>query len=104
MITKLKNVICKQVAEALKLEFYFSNAVTQEFRLTGFVDANGRYQDTQFFHAFTEGGIFFLDEMDASIPEVLVILNAAIANRYFDFPGHGRVQAHENFRVIAAGC
>lgn len=98
-----KNVICKQIAEALKLEFYFSNAVTQEFRLTGFVDANGRYQDTQFFHAFTEGGIFFLDEMDASIPEVLVILNAAIANRYFDFPGHGRVQAHENFRVIAAG-
>ena len=43
-----------------------------------------------------------LDEMDASIPEVLIILNAAIANRYFDFPT-GRVEAHENFRLIAAG-
>lgn len=46
----------------------------------------GNYQETQFFKAFTEGGLFMLDEMDASIPEVLVILNAAIANRYFDFP------------------
>lgn len=98
-----KNVICKQVAQALKLDFYFTNAVTQEYKLTGFIDANGLFHDTQFFNAFTKGGLFFLDEMDASIPEVLVILNAAIANRYFDFPGHGRVEAHKDFRVIAAG-
>ena len=43
-----------------------------------------------------------LDEIDASTPEVLVILNAAIANRYFDFPT-GRVDAHEDFRIVAAG-
>lgn len=98
-----KNVICKQVAEALKLEFYFTNAVTQEYKLTGFIDANGHFHETQFYQAFTKGGLFFLDEMDASIPEVLVILNAAIANRYFDFPGQGRVEAHKDFRVIAAG-
>lgn len=97
-----KNVLCKQIAEALHLEFYFSNAVTQEYKLTGFIDANGTFHETQFFKAFTEGGLFMLDEMDASIPEVLIILNAAIANRYFDFPT-GRVQAHENFRLIAAG-
>lgn len=46
--------------------------------------------------------MFFLDEIDASIPEVLVILNAAIANGYFDFPC-GRKDAHKDFRVIAAG-
>lgn len=97
-----KNVICQQVAEATGLEFYFSNAVTQEYKLTGFIDANGTYHETQFYKAFTQGGVFMLDEMDASIPEVLIILNAAIANRYFDFPT-GRVQAHENFRLIAAG-
>jgi hypothetical protein len=97
-----KNVICKQVAEALGLEFYFTNAVTQEYKLTGFIDANGVYQETQFYKAFTNGGVFFLDEMDASIPEVLIILNAAIANKYFDFP-NGKVEAHPNFRVIAAG-
>lgn len=97
-----KNVICKQVAKSLGLDFYFTNAVTQEYKLTGFIDANGRYHNTQFYDAFTKGGLFFLDEMDASVPETLIILNAAIANRYFDFPT-GRVDAHPNFRVIAAG-
>ena len=99
-----KNVLCKQVAEALGLKFYFTNAVTQEYKLTGFTDAMGNYQPTQFYKAFTEGGLFMLDEIDASIPEVLVILNAAIANRYFDFPAPiGYVEAHPDFRVIAAG-
>lgn len=99
-----KNYLCKQVADALGLKFYFTNAVTQEYKLTGFTDAMGNYQPTQFYKAFTEGGLFMLDEMDASIPEVLVILNAAIANRYFDFPAPiGYVQANPNFRVIAAG-
>ena len=107
-----KNVLCQQVAKALNLDFYFTNAVTQEYKLTGFTDANGIFHETQFYQAFKNGGLFMLDEMDASIPEVLVILNAAIANRYFDFP-HGKdkdgnevggfTKAHENFRVIAAG-
>lgn len=99
-----KNVICKQVAETLGLQFYFSNAVTQEYKLTGFTDANGTFHESQFYKAFTKGGLFMLDEMDASIPEVLIILNAAIANRYFDFPAPiGKVEAHKDFRVIAAG-
>lgn len=99
-----KNVLCKQIAEALGLEFYFSNAVTQEYKITGFTDAMGVFQESQFYKAFTQGGLFFLDEMDASIPEVLLILNSAIANRYFDFPAPvGRVQAHPNFRVVSAG-
>lgn len=99
-----KNVLCKQIADALGLKFYFTNAVTQEYKLTGFTDAMGNFQETQFYKAFTQGGVFMLDEMDASIPEVLVILNAAIANRYFDFPAPiGYVEAHPDFRVIAAG-
>lgn len=97
-----KNVICRQVADALELPFYFTNAVTQEHKITGFIDAGGVYHETQFYKAFKDGGLFFLDELDASIPEVLIILNAAIANRYFDFP-IGKVEAHENFRLIAAG-
>lgn len=97
-----KNVICKQIAESLGLDFYFTNAVTQEYKLTGFIDAHGNYHETEFYKAFKNGGLFFLDEMDASIPETLIVLNAAIANRYFDFP-NGKIEAHENFRVIAAG-
>lgn len=99
-----KNYLCKQIAKALGLDFYFTNAVTQEYKLTGFTDAMGKYQETQFYKAFKNGGLFMLDEIDASIPEVLVILNSAIANRYFDFPAPiGYVEAHKDFRVICAG-
>lgn len=97
-----KNFTLEQVAEALDLDFYFSNSVNQEYKLTGFIDANGTYHETEFYKAFTRGGMFFLDEIDASSPECLVILNSAIANKYFDFPT-GRVKANENFRVVCAG-
>ena len=97
-----KNYLCSQVAEALGLDFHYANSVTDEFKITGFIDAYGNYQETEFYRAFTQGGIFFLDEIDASAPEVLVCLNAAIENRYFAFPV-GVEHAHENFRVVAAG-
>ena len=97
-----KNHTLEQVAKVLGLEFYFTNSVQQEYKLTGFIDAGGKFHETEFYKAFTNGGLFFLDEMDASIPEVLVLLNAAIANGYFEFP-NGKVTAHEDFRVVAAG-
>lgn len=98
-----KNVLCKQIADEMGLTFYFANAVTQEFALTGYGDANGNYVETEFYRAFTKGGIFMLDELDASCPEALIVLNAALANRYFTFPVIGRVDAHKDFKVIAAG-
>ena len=97
-----KNYTLMEVAEELGLEFYFTNSVQQEYKLTGFIDAGGVYHETEFYKAFSKGGLFFLDEIDASIPEVLVLLNAAIANRYFEFP-NGRIDAHPDFRVVAAG-
>lgn len=99
-----KNHICKQISRMLGLDFYFSNAVTQEYKITGFTDANGVYHESQFYKAFKYGGLFMIDEADASISEVFIILNAAIANGYFDFPAPiGYVEAHKNFRVVAAG-
>lgn len=95
-----KSTCARQISEALNLNFYFSNAITQEYKLTGFIDANGNYHETEFYKAFTEGGLFLLDELDASIPEALIILNNAISNGYFDFPT-GRKDRHSKFRVIA---
>lgn len=97
-----KSHIAKQAAEALGLDFYFSNCITQEFKITGFIDAGGKYHETEFYKAFTRGGLFFIDEIDASVPEALIHINSALANGWFDFPT-GREEAHENFRVIAAG-
>lgn len=98
-----KNVICEQVAKALGLDFYFSNAVTQEYKLTGYGDAMGNFVETQFYKWCVNGGVFMLDEMDASVPEALIVLNCAIANGYFDFPVIGRVELNKNCRLIACG-
>ena len=98
-----KNEICKQIAKELNLEFYFSNCITQEHKLTGYGDAVGKLVQTPFYKAWTNGGLFFLDEFDGSIPETALVLNAALANGYFDFPVIGNVDAHPDFRIIAAG-
>lgn len=98
-----KNHTVEQIAEELGWNFYFSNSVQQEYKLTGFIDAGGKFHETEFYKACTSETpcVFFLDEMDASIPEVLVLLNAAIANGYFEFPV-GRVDL-DNVHFVAAG-
>lgn len=70
--------------------------------MEGFIDAGGVYHETELYRAFKNGGLFMLDEMDASCPEALIILNNALEQGYFTFPC-GVVKAHENFRCIAAG-
>lgn len=95
-----KNFLCKQLADFFGLDFYFANAVTQEHKLIGFIDANGTYHETQFYKAYTNGGLFMFDELDASDESVLVTFNAALENGYMDFPT-GRVYAHEDFKCVA---
>lgn len=98
-----KNHTVEQIAKELGWNFYFSNSVQQEYKLTGFIDASGDFHETEFYKACTDEKecVFFLDEMDASIPEVLVLLNAAIANGYFEFP-NGRVDFN-HVHFVAAG-
>lgn len=102
-----KNHTLEQIAKELGWNFYFSNSVQQEFKLTGFIDAGGTFHETEFSKACKEAAdgndvVFFLDEMDASIPEVLVLLNAAIANGYFEFPD-GKVNFGKKVHFVAAG-
>lgn len=98
-----KNFTVEQICEELGWDFYFSNSIQQEYKLTGFIDAGGNYHDTEFYKACTSENdcVFFLDEIDASIPEVLVLLNAAIANGYFEFPEGRKDLKHVHF--VAAG-
>lgn len=98
-----KNYTVEQIAHEFGWNFYFSNSVQQEYKLTGFIDAGGKFHETEFYKACTDENdcIFFLDEMDASIPEVLILLNAAIANGYFEFPS-GRVNLN-HVHFVAAG-
>ena len=98
-----KNFTVEQIANELGWDFFTTGSVQQEYKLTGFIDAGGKFHDTEFFKACSSENecVFFLDEMDASIPEVLVLLNAAIANGYFEFPT-GRVN-FDKVHFVAAG-
>ena len=96
-----KNYTVSQIAEGLGLRMYYTNNASNEFKLTGFIDAGGTYRDTEFYRAFKNGGIFFLDEIDNSDPAALIVINSALANGYMAFP-HETIERHPDFRCIAA--
>lgn len=96
-----KNVAISQVADALGLKMYYTNNASNEFKLTGFIDAGGNYHETEFYKAFKNGGLFFLDEIDNSDSSALIVINSALANGYMAFP-HETIDRHENFRIVAA--
>ena len=99
-----KSTIARQIAEALGRDFYSSAKLSTEFQLVGFMDAKSNYSATAFYNAWTKGGVFFLDELDASHPDSITALNDAIASREFTFPCDVLpTPAHKDFYVISAG-
>ena len=96
-----KNHAATQVAEGLALKMYYTNNASNEFKLTGFIDAGGTYHETEFYKAFKNGGLFFLDEIDNSDPSALIVINSALANGYMAFQKE-TIERHPDFRCIAA--
>jgi hypothetical protein len=95
-----KTTAAEQVAKVLGLEFHFNGALDSEHKLLGFVDAQGRIVSRPFRKAWTEGGVYLFDEVDASLPQALLAFNAALANGIVDFPD-GAVRKHKDFVCIA---
>lgn len=99
-----KNYLGEQVAEALGLPFVYMGQVMDKYTdCVGFVDANGVEHATPLVNAVRHGGVLFIDEIDASIPEVLITCNALLANGYMVTGWGERIDAHDDFRVICAG-
>ena len=96
-----KTTAAENVAKALNIKFYFTGAINSEYKLTGFIDAQGRIVNTEFRKAYENGGLFLFDEIDASFPQAILAFNAALANDFMDFPDK-KVQRHKNFYCIAA--
>lgn len=98
-----KNVLAEQVAKGLGLDYYYQSCVKDDFVLTGNPTASGGYCESEFYKAFSKGGLFVLDEADSIPQDMSLTLNQAIANGEFTFPVVGTVKAHKNFRIIACG-
>lgn len=96
-----KTTAARNIAKALNIKFYFTGAINSEYKLTGFIDAQGKIVNTEFRKAYEHGGLFLFDEIDASFPQAILAFNAALANDFMDFPDK-KVQRHKNFYCIAA--
>ena len=96
-----KTTAAHEAAKALGVPFYLTGAIDSAYKLTGFIDAQGRLVRTAFREAFEHGGVFLFDEMDSSMPAALLAFNAALANGHADFPD-GIIERHPDFRAIAA--
>ena len=98
-----KSHAAETVAEVLGLEFYAMSvgAQTSKSDLIGYMDAMKNYVTTPFRKAYENGGLFLLDEIDAGNSNVLIQLNAALANGYMSFPD-AMIRRNENFRFIAS--
>jgi cobaltochelatase CobS len=105
-----KTTLGKNLAKALDCEFGFISlsAGVTEAHLFGRIlpqpDGSWQYVISQFVHIYESGGVFLLDEIDAADPNVMVSINAALANGMFANPVNGKVHhRHEKTIIIAAG-
>jgi MoxR-like ATPase len=98
-----KSHAAETVAEVLGLEFFAMSvgAQTSKSDLIGYMDAMKNYVTTPFRKAYENGGLFLLDEIDAGNSNVLIQLNAALANGYMSFPD-AMIRRNENFRFVAS--
>jgi len=104
-----KSTLAKNVADALELNYGFislSLGVTETHifgRILPQKDGSWDYAPSQFVNIYENGGVFLLDEVDAADPNVMVSINAALANGKFANPVNGKIhERHEDCYIIAA--
>ena len=97
-----KSTIAENVAKSLGLEFFSMSCgpQTPESRLWGYMDANGNFVETSFYHAFKSGAVFLLDEIDNGHGGILATLNSVLANGFATFPNGETVYRHKDFVVL----
>ena len=104
-----KTTLAHQVADALGRPFGFQSfaADSSAGSLIGGIDAAGIYHETAFIHAYETGGVYLLDEIDAAPAEILVAVNAALANGHLSLPRHHdharrTIKRHPETVILAA--
>lgn len=108
-----KTHIARQVADALDLRFGFISCTAGmgEATLGGRLLPIGKqgvfeYVHSEFVDFYENGGVYLLDELDAADPNVMLLINAALANGWITVSNrHKQVRAemHPDFVCMAAG-
>ncbi len=107
-----KTTIAGDIAKALKLQFGHISCTSgmSESKIVGrtipnIADGSTKYQGTAFVDLYENGGVFLFDEIDAADPNVLLVINSAIANGHMSLEdrAENRVATrHESTVIIAA--
>jgi cobaltochelatase CobS len=97
-----KTFTAQQCAKALQLPFYALSlsAQTTQSQIFGYMNANGNFVETDFYKAFTQGGVFCFDEIDNGNANVLAAINSALSNGICSF-ANGMQEKHQDFKVVA---
>jgi len=95
-----KTHAAEQVAKTLGLPFYYNGAVDTEYRLKGYMTADGKLICPPFRKAWEHGGVYLFDEVDGSLPGAVLAFNGALSNDLCDFPD-GIVKRHKDCVVLA---
>jgi MoxR-like ATPase len=105
-----KTTLAKDVAKALSRQFAFislSAGVTETHifgRMLPQSDGSWAYVESPFIRIYRNGGVFLFDEVDAADGNVMVSINAALANGMLCNPVTGEViERHPDTLIIAAG-
>lgn len=105
-----KTTLAAQVAKALGRTFTYNSlsAGTSESHILGrtLPDASGAwtFKPAPFVETYRNGGIHLFDEVDAADPNLLVVINAALANGHLSIPFAGiTVERHAETAIIMAG-
>jgi len=104
-----KTTLARNVAKSLDLDFGFislSAGVTETHlfgRMLPQSDGTWGYQPSRFVNIYRNGGIFLLDEVDAADSNVMVSINAALANGVLCNPVTGElIERHEQCFILGA--
>ncbi|MCM1294498.1 MAG: AAA family ATPase [Muribaculaceae bacterium] len=99
-----KSTVLEQVAKSMNLDFYpmSVNALTSDYNIIGYNDANGRYVSSAFRDAYEKGGLFSFEEIDAGNPNVMTVINNAMSQNQYLFPDK-IVKKHPKFVMAASG-
>ncbi|MEE9293994.1 MAG: AAA family ATPase [Phycisphaerae bacterium] len=104
-----KTYAAEQVAKALGFSYGFlslSGGISEAHLIGRYVPTGegGRFEYTPalFVKFYREGGVFLLDEIDAADPNVLVVVNAALANGSMRLPDGTVAERHPDFVCIGA--
>ena len=96
-----KTHMFKQLARAMDQDVTVLPPSLTKYEFSGHMGPTGEYVGTLLRKAVEEGHLLCFDEFDANSGQAILFLNTLTANRYIAFPDK-MVEAHENFRVIAA--